>query len=485
LDQVLYSYQAWAWRHFGQIPYKDTFDQNFPGIILVHYLVQVVLGESETAFRSFDIAWQTLTALLIYLIAGAVFKNRLSGFIAAVLYSIYYIDLGPWNSGQRDGLLVLLYLLSFWLLMPRREPRGPAYSALAGTLIGLGFLIKPVAAIAAVIFFALAIKYAKRKLPSLSAYVAGCITPSAACILYFWHKSALPALYEAVFLFPAKVYVDYGLFSRETLIAGIVMKNFLESNLAIIIGAGLLAAIVRRIHGTGRTNLGWLLLLWLGTYAGYLAQAKYFDYQQIPFWGFSCILAGGGWALAMDFLNEKWPAFKKAKALGLTITLIAASILLMQFYVQGYLMLALRESLEEGRDNSPYHYNCNLAGKYIQNRSGPSDKVQVWGGEAYINYIARRRAPSRLPITLHLLSFKPGREQMPRIQKQLVEEFKSEIQNDRPLYFVVTRRKYFRVDDFKTALVQEYPEIWEFIQNNYRLEATIGFVEIYRRNEFF
>lgn len=154
-DQGLYAYEVWLWREFGLLPYANCFDQNFPGIFLIHYFVQLTLGHSVTAFQFFDLVWQLLASLFIFIIVSSVFKNRMAGLIAAFFFCSSYLNLGQWDSGQRDGFLLLLYLAGFWILANKEIQEHFLMSALfAGLLLGFAFLIKPVAALVAVVYLA-------------------------------------------------------------------------------------------------------------------------------------------------------------------------------------------------------------------------------------------------------------------------------------------------------------------------------------------
>ncbi|MBY0406479.1 MAG: hypothetical protein K2Q01_02215, partial [Rickettsiales bacterium] len=47
-DSAIFNYIAWRMGE-GMVPYRDLFDMNFPGIYVVHWLMQAVLGRSDFA----------------------------------------------------------------------------------------------------------------------------------------------------------------------------------------------------------------------------------------------------------------------------------------------------------------------------------------------------------------------------------------------------------------------------------------------------
>ena len=484
-DQGLYSYSAWVWRNWGHAPYAYCFDQNFPGIFLIHYFVQSVFGESVTAFRFFDLIWQTATALMVYLVTAKIFKKSISGLLASAFYSISYVNLGPWNTGQRDGFLLLTYLICFWLFMEeKQEKRALIRALISGLLLGFAFMLKPVAAIAGLIFLALIFKTEKRKYLSSLVFLAACPLPMLLVIAYYWRIGALKDMYEALILFNFKVYSSALVFDLKGMINGITLKSYLLSNCLILLGGILLYIQRKKIPDDSRVYATWLLLIFLGSYLGYLAQSKYYFYQQAPVWGLLCLLGAGGWSLTIDFIDEKWPIQIKTRTFIITFLLILCTIFLIKPFIHEYLVKALRVSPREGQRLYPFYDVCLQAGNYVDAHSKPGDKLQVWGGGAIVNYLARKESPSRFSSTLYFI-LRPGPNRRAPLQKNFGQELLDAARKDPPLYFIVELLPHpvFGIESDKQVLVADYPEIWAFVTANYSLETKISFMEIYRRKQ--
>ena len=481
-DHGIFSYAVWVWRKFGMAPYAFCFDQAFPGIFLIHYFVQAFIGESVTAFRIFDLAWQTAAGLVIFLVACSTFKDRWAGFMASAFYAVCYVKLGPWDSGQRDGFFTLLYLLSLWLFMRGGKMRADVFSAiLAGLLIGFAFLLKPTAALLALIFLALIFRSAKSKLTASIAFIISCGAPSLAVIAYYWRIHALAELYQVLFLFNAKVYSGSMLIPRLVAIKGMLLLRLMPENILIAVGALLAAVLSWKNKNINRSSLFWLALIFLGTYVGYFAQAKYIIYQQAPVWGILCVFAGAGWALLFKILLAKRPGHLNSKILVLSLVLLAANIALIDKNSRAFLIKGARVSPAEGQKMFGFYKSCSSAADYVRLRTRPEDKVQVWGGEAMINFLARRRSPTRFPQTFPLM-LKPGRGERSVFQKELAAEFLHELQKDPPSYFLVETMSHpgFGISSDKEVMVNDYPELWKFITTQYLPENAIDFIEIYR-----
>jgi len=485
-DQGIFSYSVWIWRKFGQAPYTYVFDQAFPGIFLIHYFVQAVIGESVTSFRVFDLAWQSATAAVIYLVTFSIFKNRLAGLLASIMYSFFCLELGPWNSGQRDGFLTLLYLLSFWLLTRQEAARKILWQPiLAGFLIGFAFLIKPTAALLALVFMVMIFKNARPRLPAISAFCFSCALPSLAVIIYYWRLDGLKDLYQVLFEFNAEIYAGSMIMPLSLAVKGIILMRLWSGNLGILIGALLLALFWKKVRVGNGSGCFWLLLIFLAAYAGYIAQGKYFIYQQAPVWGLLCLFSGAGWAETFELLAAKTGASKRAGAFAASVLIILLAVSLFNLELLKFLSQALPLKPSQGQKVFTYYKFCALAADYVRVRAAPQDKVQVWGNEALINFLAKRRAPTRFPQTFPLL-LKPKQHGKNAFQKGLAEQFLESLKKDPPVYFLVANEPYlgFGINSTKRVLIDDYPQVWDFINEKYWPEYQMrypdGGIEFYR-----
>ena len=160
LDSPIYHYIAWLMTN-GAVPYKDIFDQNFPGTFYLHFLVIKLLGSSDASFRLFDLLWLGITNLYIFLYC------RKFGVLPAVwalaLYSSYHITNGPLYSGQRDYLMVLFMVAAGYHVASAIEHGVSTVSLFfAGIFLGCAFMIKPHAGFFFVLLFLIIAIYSYR-----------------------------------------------------------------------------------------------------------------------------------------------------------------------------------------------------------------------------------------------------------------------------------------------------------------------------------
>src|SRR5579883_2593240 len=129
-DNALYAYMA-DLALKGHLPYIGSWDQNFPGIILIHAAQIIISGHSQLAFHIFDIVLQLLGSYLLILLGERLHSLR-AGILAALLASLYYLQQGLWMSGERDTYVSIKLVGAMLLALDRKRPVAVGFlSALA------------------------------------------------------------------------------------------------------------------------------------------------------------------------------------------------------------------------------------------------------------------------------------------------------------------------------------------------------------------
>jgi hypothetical protein len=142
-DQAHFAYIALSWLK-GLAPYADVPTHQFPGQLLLYAGIFKLLGVSEIAVRTVDLIFQVIAGLAL---AGIVarFTRPLTGFLAAILFALHYVVLGPWNTSNRETYQIAFLLpVIYWLMFGRLRPWLDKVAALgAGAVMMLVLLIKP------------------------------------------------------------------------------------------------------------------------------------------------------------------------------------------------------------------------------------------------------------------------------------------------------------------------------------------------------
>ena len=107
-DAMIMQYIAWLIDN-GQVPYKDIFDFNLPGVYLLHLSVLKIFGDSEIGFRIID----SLLLMGIAYFSGRLFWkiDKRIALLSASLTPLYILWQGPKNALQRDTIVALVLII--------------------------------------------------------------------------------------------------------------------------------------------------------------------------------------------------------------------------------------------------------------------------------------------------------------------------------------------------------------------------------------
>jgi len=121
--------------------------------------------------------------------------------------------------------------------------------------------------------------------------------------------------------------------------------------------------------------------------------------------------------------------------------------------------------------------------RYIQNRSNPEDSIFLWGWETELYVVANRPNASRFIFCSFLTDQTPGGVKGPKKEGNLgylnaIDLWSEDLHKGRPKFIIDSHQGHFFYGDYPLA---RYPEIWHFIENNYRIVTVIKNYVIYER----
>ena len=136
-DQAAYALGGKAILEGGG-PYRDVFDVHDPGVQLFN-----VIGSSFKTWKwetpgVLTLAWQLLTALMLFLFCEERLKSRLAGIIAAVVYSVSITSLGFEGQGQPETFVALPLVLALFAWTRENRSRGSRFAG--GLCVGAATL---------------------------------------------------------------------------------------------------------------------------------------------------------------------------------------------------------------------------------------------------------------------------------------------------------------------------------------------------------
>jgi hypothetical protein len=481
-DAPIMHYVAWLITQ-GEVPYRDVFDMNLPGVYLLHVGFLRVFGASPLGWRIVDLAWMLATASALFVYCRG-FADRWSAAAAAALFALYHLADGPPQAGQRDYLLCIFLIAGAYGISRSWETGGRLAPAWWGGLaVGAGLTIKPFPVffwVACVAMAALAARRInKRAMVSVAgAFVAGsAIVP--ACV-YGWlavrggldafvdilgrylplygqtDRASLQAAvsYAIYHLFPA---LEFGLRGERLL--------RLASIAAFLVFSGMLVAAPLR-RGAGVRERFALIGLTYGV-LHYFIQGRAWPYHMYPMVLFFCVV------MSIALTGDRQPSLqpvewsRRRKAL----RPVALSFLVLAIAGLGRRGLYGTEGIN-GTDVAGVEENQRVEEMVADLRAAvPSgDTVQImdtkgWAIDALLRLHLRQ--PTRFIYDFHFFHH----QGTPYI-RNLREEFVTGVAAGRPAVILIS-------PDYQR--LAEFPDFGALLARSYRVSVDNGHYRIYTR----
>jgi hypothetical protein len=473
-DNALYAYMA-DLALKGHLPYLGSWDQNFPGIILIHVIQILVSGHSQLAFHIFDIALQLIGSVLLILLGKRLYDSR-AGMLAAILASLYYVQQGLWMSGERDPYVSIMLLAALYLALDGRLP------ALVGFLCSVAFLFRPTYASYAVIFFiwylfAIASKEIPRR--AWLRYCAGTFIPLLIFILWYAAGGGLKEFWNATILFNLKIYSGEGAsfslwepvrFYWISVIAAAFAGVYLwkPQRSAIYLWAALFAASVLS-----------LLVLY-----------RHSVYHYHPAMTLLILLSAIGWMRVTDLIAQKWRIVRFAIPGIVLLYFIFATfrgntIQHVLLDIANGNIHSLQQSYDRYEPSPEFGVRVQTeVGDYLKAHTHPNDTVQMFGPYSYPQYRAGLLTASRFQ-TLHAITMRGAGDTLQPFQREWRAEYMRDMRRVMPRYFIVCDappafRQYYGGRLGHEILRDDFQELGRWLDSNYTSETKIGAFTLYR-----
>lgn len=484
LDQGVFAYLG-AEILAGRLPYVDAWDHAFPGAMLLHALVIALLGRAPVMFRAVDLLIQLASAYLIFRLAHRL-SGRAGAVVAAVTYVSIYQGYGAWNTAQREGFGMLFVLFGVWLtLSAERRPR-VVTAAGVGLGLGLAALFKPTLLALGLLYAPLVAQPSWRRPRVLLAGTASTLLPAAAVVVFYAAHHAVGELYRATIVYQLEVYGPSvrGEASLGQMLSAVARLGWHTIGLALVYPLFLLGGPARRWRGM--LYLGYvtaaLTVLIQGTFAGY---------HQLPGLALGSILVGSIFARVADVLVGARTVVLGGRQL-LVRSVLAAGVVLGAVVVYQdpgriHTLLSGRflEPPEPGAMRISTVFDAgesHALASWLRERTKPTDRIQVWGHESLVYYLAERRAASRFQTSNPLVT-RPDDRQVTPMQRAWQREWLADVTRRAPPYFAVTRDDTWwwapgRRSSF--ALLDEVPGLPALLARRYQAHHAVGRFLIYR-----
>jgi hypothetical protein len=475
----------------GGFPYVDAWDQKPPSIYLIYALASGGPFGLIGNVRAFDLAWTSVTAVLMIELGRRWWSLR-AGVIAALTFGVVYFTIsGWWQLAQPDGFLALPLVLA---LLLHTNARGRWWTLLlAGIALGFAFQLRAIVALLIPFFPLPALldaPWRDRLRPWLRDMLwmgAGFIVFQVALALYLAIGGALGEFFAATRFATGYTRLGGPWQGPE----GPALDSYLDavrfSFLFWALGRLVLTApaIIGGVYGAfvvRERRVQQMVLFCVLAYAGIAVQAKFFWYHYSYMLPFVALLAGWTWDRSIAWLRASGSRGRTS-----AVTALLA----------GGLLLATPEVLDSGyqqwRNYVIYHtrpaerdefyarfanyLESREAAAYLAAHTTPDDEVYVWGYDPLLYLLSERRHANRFIYAFPMMSdWAPPR---------WADEFIADMEADPPLYFVTQHNQggpWITGHGIDPAdYIEWLPRLQTWLGTSYERETQIGNFVFYRR----
>jgi len=474
-DSGMYAYVG-SHLERGDTPYVSAWEHKPPGIFFINAAGLALAGGTR-----WGIWFVEFIFLLAAAVAGYFGLRRFFGAGAAVVASLTWLAglslvLEGGNFTEEFSLPFAFASLLLFGISLRRPASVWVYFAL-GLSMGCAFMLRPnnIGPQAAIVLVeaGLAALGQRKWTSTLAGWVAmglGFLVPSAAAIFYFMGRDALQPFIEAAFLFNAA----YG--GRVDLLGALVSG---VKHLGFAAGAALagtliaIGALPRQVRDRSLDPI----LLWLCVDFVLEILLSGLSGRNYPHYFITWLpWAGVASAVLISKVAEPHAAwFQRAAVpalLAAIVLIVPASWSTWSAYGSAAVRLTTGEGSVQRQDQ--------LAA-YVNENTEPDETLYVWGGEAGINFLSRRDAPTPhfsfaqlgpSPLTERLSRefYEDITKEPPALIIDLAGEFLPPLTTENPEQWLASRGLYV------TPYMQEF---FDFVHTHYELRAHVTGADVY------
>jgi hypothetical protein len=523
-DQGIFQYIAWAVGE-GELAYRDIRDVNGPVIVLVHALIQALASQSEHGFRVADLAVTSAS----FLVAGALvptivsqsnetFGNKREALVRTIAWSLaawgvlgaQYVAYGYWDTAQRESFLDWFLLASVTLqAVPNARSRTLWASGALSVFACFGkptYVLFTLEQLASLLVEEGNVRTRLRRgSPFLLGGLLGAVPPIAVVLwrgdLAAWIRVSLvdvPTMYRFIWPRPALAILTMPGYAQTALLAALT-----SAGLGLLVGRGVLP---RRALPIALMPLVGLLSV--------VIQAKGFPYHFHP------VTLGTwfGWLVALAALSARMQgglgAGKPADILRWALLLPILCTAAMGGRAMAYARSApypeappieARSEAELSRPSRLHSFDrvdffpsaLREAAAYLSEHTRPDERVQLYGMDPYVLFLAKRKSASPFILAYDLNmdaalhgSFEEGglrpteaeRERIREMRKTHERELLARLQKEPPSAFLfIDRSPLMSGEDAVIDFEAHCPDAYGWMRAHYEEAARFDVVSVWMR----
>jgi hypothetical protein len=518
-DQGIFQYVAWAIEQ-GSRDYVDLHEINGPLGPLVHMAIMAVGGADEHVFRTVDV----VVSSLVFFAMGAslpgltstasdrepsVRLRALWGWAGWCVLGSQYVVFGWWDTSQRESFYDLFVLTSLALQLFASRPTGAlrgrrllwAAVGLSGALTWFG---KPTCLVFTALQLGVTFFDGRDPTPRRSRLAAVALGAGAAAIAmlgFVVARGDLAGFVRIVLIESPRLYKP--IWAKSIADCYAIWDNAPKLNYALATAAGVLVlGATRRLPVRFYT----VATLLFGGLIVFFVQAKAFPYHLHPVTAGARLVWLGGLAAA----TERWA--HSAKTWQRVLPLVCAVAIGWQSLEDARLSPYAKShwdvagATREARQEEAYvrlfpwddffAWDIRQAARFLDRTTDPGDRVQLYGMDPYVLFLARRLSATpyiysfELNVDASLAGGSGGRPDeatrswIASVGRSHAAEMQAALAKQPPAAFVIIDHIPFTYpDDSEVDLAQHCPVTYAWMVSRYQRSARFGGVRVWLRND--
>ncbi len=412
----------------GLLPYKEIFDQHFPGLFFLPLNFERLGLTNEYIARYWQYGLVIISQVSLFFISRRIFKNDFKALIVNFLYLLWQPFFQGWVLWI-NNILTILYLVAFLLIIEIPVKNAQKRLFLLGLVLGLAIVFKQVALPLAGLI-GIYLLYTFRISKNIFSFIAGLLLPIFSIISYFFSIGVLKDFWFWTIQFNLTTYAKLG----GTVPDILAVKRILFVLSPVWIG----------FFSLYRKKMHLILIFIVGSF---LAGGNNFDFTYFqPSLPFVCLAT----VMAFDWLkNKKW---------GLVL-------------IVGYLLISFRWIIPFYQSHSyeyVYYFDNDIkkTASEVKMITSPGEEIFVFGV-----------TPLMYQMTQTIPAGKVFVYQFPWFLHEAGEAILQGLEQSRPQIIVSDPTV-----QTKGQVISQFAQpLYTYIYTHYQIKVKIGSIEILER----
>lgn len=469
----------------GAIPYRDFLDTKPPVIFYLYGAASFLFGHNQWGIRLLDVAWQCVTAIVMYRLLVKHLGSDAVAYLATFLYVWQYATTGYWMTAQAESFSILPTLLIMKCVLELDDHRAFKLGLVSGIALAVIFLLKftVILFFIGVIIYLIRYRFRSETIPYLIGTFITFVIAVGGYVFHLHYTGALANFVEGL-RWVREYAAITPLFGVDTI--GMeynkLFPEFLLRTFSITLTAVGITGLIRIFtpkEMAVKPLLQLFVLCLVFALLGVLYERKFFPYHYTRAFVFFAPFVSVGLFATYGWLRKR----RITPAIVIMLLVAAFFSPLMQVYTQTIswpLAVAMGKNREELVQRKVEDYFANeqrLTGEYLKQRVPANENIFLWGNSVGTYYFAEQR-PKTLALTV-----------TPFITNWTSQQWKdtllTQLDRSKPMYIVVEQgdsRSYISgttLDSYQH--LRKWNALATFVDSRYSEETRIGHFILYRR----